>query len=125
VSIASEPVRPREPLVGEPGLHRIGHVDDVPLLEGRSVTVAGRRLAIFRTAGGFHAIDAACPHLGGPLADGLVADSCVTCPLHGRRFDLRTGAGLGDYAGVAAHEVLERDGELWLRLTPDELQPAA
>ena len=25
---------------------------------------------------------------GGPLADGIVADRCVTCPLHGRRFDL-------------------------------------
>ena len=75
--------------------HRIGRVEDVPLLEGRSVTVAGRRVAVFRTAEGFHAIDAACPHEGGPLADGLVADSCVTCPLHGWRFDLRTGAGPG------------------------------
>jgi nitrite reductase (NADH) small subunit len=105
-------------------LHRIGLAADVPLLEGRSVRVAGRRVAVFRTDDGFHAIDAACPHLGGPLADGLVADSCVTCPLHGRRFDLRTGEGLGDYAGVTAHEVVERDGELWLRVTADERVPA-
>ena len=41
---------------------------------------------------GFRAVDGACPHEGGPLADGLVADRCVTCPLHGWRFDLRTGA---------------------------------
>jgi nitrite reductase (NADH) small subunit len=84
------------------------------MLEGRSVAVAGRRIAVFRTPGGHHAIGAACPHAGGPLADGLVADSCVTCPLHGWRFDLRTGAGLGDHAGVTVHEVLERDGQLWL-----------
>jgi nitrite reductase (NADH) small subunit len=107
------------------GLHRIGRAEDVPLLEGRSVTVAGRRVAVFRTDEGFHAIDAACPHLGGPLADGLVAEHCVTCPLHDRRFDLRSGAGLGDYDGVTAHEVLERDGELWLRVTADELAPVA
>jgi nitrite reductase (NADH) small subunit len=107
-------------------LHRIGRADDVPLLEGRSVAVAGRRVAVFRTPDGFHAIDGACPHLGGPLADGLVADRCVTCPLHGRRFDLRTGAEQSGHPGVVVHEVVERDGELWLRLAPDdELRQAA
>jgi nitrite reductase (NADH) small subunit len=105
--------------------HRIGRAGDVPLLEGRSVTVAGRRVAVFRTPDGWHAIDAACPHEGGPLADGLVADRCVTCPLHGWRFDLRTGAGLGGHPGVAVHEVVERDGELWLALAPDQLDRAA
>jgi nitrite reductase (NADH) small subunit len=106
-------------------LHRIGYADDVPLLEGRSVVVAGRRVAVFRTPGGYHAIAAACPHKGGPLADGLVADSCVTCPLHGWRFDLRTGAGMGSHPGVAVHQVLERGGELWLRVPADELERAA
>jgi len=107
-------------------LHRIGRVGDVPLLEGRSVTVAGRRIAVFRTDQGHHAIDATCPHRQGPLADGLVADSCVTCPLHGWRFDLRSGAALGNHPGVAVHEVVERDGELWLRLAPaTELAQAA
>ncbi|MDQ3768778.1 MAG: nitrite reductase small subunit NirD [Actinomycetota bacterium] len=95
---------------------RVGRVEDVPVLEGRSVAVGDRRIAVFRTAQGFHALDDACPHRGGPLADGLVADSCVTCPLHGWRFELRSGAALGAHPGVAVHEVLERDGELWVRL---------
>jgi nitrite reductase [NAD(P)H] small subunit len=91
----------------------------VPLLEGRSVTVAGRRIAVFRLPDGFVALDATCPHAGGPLSDGIVADSCVSCPLHGWRFDLRSGApaGGGAAAGVAAHELLEQDGELWIRLS--------
>jgi nitrite reductase (NADH) small subunit len=104
---------------------RIGRTDDVPLLEGRSVAVAGRRVAVFRTPDGFHAIAAACPHKGGPLADGLVADNCVTCPLHNQRFDLRTGAGIGGHPGVEVHEVVERDGELWLRVSAHELERAA
>jgi nitrite reductase (NADH) small subunit len=107
------------------GLHRIGRVGDVPLLEGRSVAVAGRRIAVFRTPEGHRAIGAVCPHEGGPLADGLVTDSCVTCPLHGWRFDLRTGAGLGGHPGVTVHDVVERDGELWLRLPAGELDRAA
>jgi nitrite reductase (NADH) small subunit len=107
------------------GFQRIGAADDVPLLEGRTVTVAGRRIAVFRTRDGFHAVDAACPHRAGPLADGLVADNCVTCPLHGWRFDLRTGAGLGGHPGIERHEVVERSGELWLRIPTVELEQAA
>ena len=56
--------------------------------EGRSTSIDGRRIAIFRLLDGYAAIDAHCPHAHGPLHDGIVADSCVTCPLHGRRFDL-------------------------------------
>lgn len=106
------------------GFLRVGRADDVPMLEGRTVTLGSRRVAIFRTIDGFHALAAACPHAGGPLADGIVADSCVTCPLHNRRFDLRTGAGLGDHPGVEAHEVVELDGDLWLR-APAEFEQAA
>jgi nitrite reductase (NADH) small subunit len=97
----------------------VGTPADVPPLEGRSVTVGGRRIAIFRRADGWAAIDAICPHRGGPLQDGLVADGCVTCPLHGRRFDLETGEGTGgpDTPPVAVHEIAERDGELWVRLS--------
>jgi nitrite reductase (NADH) small subunit len=93
----------------------VGRAEDVPMLEGRSVQVGDRRIAVFRTPDGFRALAAACPHAGGPLSDGLVSDSCVTCPLHNRRYDLVTGAGLGDHDGVEAFEVVERDGELFLR----------
>jgi nitrite reductase (NADH) small subunit len=95
---------------------RIGTVDDVPLLEGRSVSVGDRRIAVFKLHDGtFSAIDAVCPHAGGPLADGIVADSCVTCPLHNRRFDLATGESDG-IERVDVHEVDVRGGELWVRL---------
>lgn len=106
------------------GFIRIGRAADIPWLEGRTVSVAGRRIAVFRAGEGFHALGAACPHAGGPLADGLVADSCVTCPLHGWRFDLRSGAALGDHPGVEAFEVVESQGDLWLR-PPAELERAA
>lgn len=103
----------------------IGRLDDVPLYEGRRVTVAGRRVAIFRTDEGVHAVAADCPHAGGPLQDGLVADGCVTCPLHGRRFSLHSGAPLGrDDEGLRVYDVVERDGALLLALPVDELATA-
>lgn len=93
--------------VVETGYVAVGGPDDVPLLEGRSVTVAGRRIAVFRLPGGWAAVDAACPHRGGPLQDGIVADHCVTCPLHNRRYDLRE---------LVRHDIVERDGTLWVRV---------
>jgi nitrite reductase/ring-hydroxylating ferredoxin subunit len=33
-----------------------------------------------------------CPHLGGPLEEATVSDGVVTCPWHGYRFDVRSGA---------------------------------
>ncbi len=92
---------------------RVCAADDVPLREGRSVRVAGRPLAVFRTEEGFFALDNTCTHMGGPLADGIVADETVACPLHDRRFALATGRAVGhECGGVAAYPVDERDGEV-------------
>jgi nitrite reductase (NADH) small subunit len=106
-------------------LVRIGSAEDVPMLEGRSVDVDGTRVAVFRTALGWRALTGACPHQGGPLGDGIVADHCVTCPLHGWRFDLDSGEAVNADARVAVYEVVERGGELWLRLPAARLAEAA
>lgn len=116
------------PAIAEPTdartLRPIGRAADIPEMEGRSVEVAGRRIAVFNLPSGFAAIDADCPHNGGPLSDGLVADSCVTCPLHNWRIDLWTGEVVsGGEGGVRSYEVVERGGELFLRL--DHTAPTA
>jgi nitrite reductase (NADH) small subunit len=95
-------------------VRRLGLSEDVPMLEGRSVDIGGRRIAVFRTPEGVRAIDHACPHAGGPLSDGIVADRCVTCPLHGLRFDLDSGVSVDGTARVRTYPVIERAGELWL-----------
>jgi nitrite reductase (NADH) small subunit len=92
------------------------HVDDVPLGEGRAITLEARRIALFRAATGWYALDHACPHLGGPLADGIVADCTVICPLHARRFDLASGAALSGGDDVAAHRVEVRGERVFVAL---------
>ncbi|HWI09638.1 MAG TPA: Rieske 2Fe-2S domain-containing protein [Solirubrobacteraceae bacterium] len=89
---------------------------DVPPGEGRAITLDGRRIAIFRAAGGWYALDAACPHRGGPLGDGIICDRAVICPLHERRFDLRTGAAMTTGDGVAAHRVEVRGERVFVTL---------
>jgi len=90
------------------------HVDDVPLGEGRVITLDGHKIAVFRAAGGWYALDAVCPHRGGPLADGIVCDRAVICPLHDRRYDLATGEPLGAGEAVNAHAVEVRGNRVFV-----------
>ena len=65
--------------------------DDVPYLEGRRVVINGFYVGIFNTEEGFYAISEVCPHMGGPLSDGDVAATTVSCPLHARKIEMKTG----------------------------------
>jgi nitrite reductase/ring-hydroxylating ferredoxin subunit len=69
-------------------------VDQPPPAPGRAVrvTVEGRSVAVFNLGTAMYAIDAACTHIRGPLDQGRVEGTLVTCPWHGSQFDLRTGA---------------------------------
>ena len=58
----------------------LGPVDDIPMGEGRAYAVAGRQIVVFRLRdGSLRALDAVCPHRGGPLADGLTDGRVVVC----------------------------------------------
>lgn len=70
----------------------VGSVDEIPVGEGRTFAVGDVQVAVFRLRdGSFRAVDAVCPHKGGPLADGIADDCVVVCPLHGHTFDMSTG----------------------------------
>ena len=47
---------------------------------------------MFRCRGVLYALQNQCPHEGGSLAGGAVEGDEVSCPLHGYRFNLKTGA---------------------------------
>ena len=49
-------------------------------------------VAVFNVDGGFCATQALCTHRQGPLSEGTVDGSTVTCPLHGAQFNVWTGA---------------------------------
>ena len=48
--------------------------------------------AVFTVAGGFFATQAKCTHRGGPLNEGKLEGSTVTCPWHGTQYNVCTGA---------------------------------
>lgn len=98
-------------------MNDLGPVSQVPAGEGRTFAVADSQVAVFRLRdGSLRALDAVCPHKGGPLADGLADDEVVVCPLHGATFDMSTGAELGGAAPVRSYPVRDVDGRIHLDL---------
>jgi 3-phenylpropionate/trans-cinnamate dioxygenase ferredoxin component len=59
--------------------------------QARLVNIKGKEIALFNIDGTFFALENACTHEEGPLAEGEIEGHEVTCPWHGARFDVRTG----------------------------------
>lgn len=96
---------------------RVGSAAEVPSGEGRVLDADGLTLAIFNVAGTFYAIDNACPHRGGPLGDGDVDGTLVSCPWHAWRFDVTTGGNANNPAvRVPCFPVIVEGGELIVEL---------
>jgi nitrite reductase/ring-hydroxylating ferredoxin subunit len=60
--------------------------------ECKVVEVEGKTLALFNADGTFYALDNTCLHRGGPLGEGELDGKIVTCPWHGWRYDVTSGA---------------------------------
>lgn len=87
--------------------------EDVPRLEGRRVVINGFYVAVFNTEEGFYAIGDVCPHMGGPLCDGDVAATTVSCPLHARKIEMKTGEVKNDdLSRVLTFPVKVEDGKV-------------
>ncbi|HUF75871.1 MAG TPA: non-heme iron oxygenase ferredoxin subunit [Longimicrobiales bacterium] len=74
------------------GFVLVARADQIAPGEVQVVDVGGRSLCVGHMEDGtFGAIDNVCTHDGGVLGEGELEGSCVECPRHGARFDLRTG----------------------------------
>jgi nitrite reductase/ring-hydroxylating ferredoxin subunit len=73
-------------------LVRVGYAKDVVKNEMRVFDVAGTKVSIASALGGLYAFDDTCTHKGCSLAKGKFDGTTVTCPCHGSRFDVTSGA---------------------------------
>ena len=97
----------------------IGALTDIPVRGARVVKTAAGCVAVFRTgADSVFAIDDKCPHKGGPLSQGIVHDTAVTCPLHNWVISLESGEALGaDKGAVRTYALRIEKGRLLLDAT--------
>jgi len=95
------------------------------LAEGESKRVAigdpladGFEVILGRVDGKLCALDRHCPHEGGRLIDGPLAEGrYMVCPLHNYKFDPRNGRAVGVTCPDAkTYKVRERDGDAELFL---------
>ncbi|MGH8458960.1 MAG: non-heme iron oxygenase ferredoxin subunit [Nevskiales bacterium] len=67
------------------------------------VEIDDAKIAVYNLDGLFYAIEDVCTHDGGELASGRLEGDQVTCPRHGARFCIRTGAVLSPPAYEPVH----------------------
>lgn len=113
--------------------HTVGPLDMLADGQMQRVDVDGKVVLLARVQGTIYATQARCPHLRALLTRGTLEGAVVTCPAHGSRFDVTTGAciawveGLPGLARKAAQAVSkpedlatyptrEQDGQIWVKL---------
>jgi nitrite reductase (NADH) small subunit len=94
----------------------VGDVDNVPARGSRVIATAQSDIAIFKSADGrIFALWDKCPHKGGPLSQGIVHGTSVTCPLHNWVIGLETGEVKGPDQGCARKVSVQlKDGKIFL-----------
>lgn len=93
-------------------------LEDIPQLGSRVLKTDTVDVAVFRTAADeVFAIKDACPHKQGPLSQGIVHGTSVTCPLHNWKIDLASGKALGPDEGCTnTYNAKIEDGTVFLSL---------
>jgi 3-phenylpropionate/trans-cinnamate dioxygenase ferredoxin subunit len=86
---------------------KVARTDEIGPGQARLIDVRGTLIALFNINGEFFALDNTCTHDAASLAEGEVVGHEVICPLHGAKFDIRTGEVLGPpaYDDVARYSV--------------------
>ena len=73
------------------GFERAASQGEIPVGQIREFQVTGKAVAIANVGGKLFAINSICLHHGGPLGEGDLEGSMVTCPWHGWQYDVTTG----------------------------------
>jgi nitrite reductase/ring-hydroxylating ferredoxin subunit len=104
--------------------HTLGTVDEVGPGEIKQYLVEDRFVALCNVEGEFHAFEDVCTHQFTHLSEGEFAGSEVKCPLHGAKFDVKTGAAksLPAVKPVPKHEVRVENGSVYVALNPKRVK---
>ncbi|MEN9933544.1 MAG: hypothetical protein RLZZ387_123 [Chloroflexota bacterium] len=104
-----------------PEFVRVAAAAEVPADSMRAFALGDRRVAVYHVGGSWYATDDICSHDYAHLSEGWLEpeDCTVECPLHGSRFDIRTGQALTlpAFRPVAVYEVRVEGDDLLVALT--------
>ena len=90
---------------------RVGSLAAVTAGAAVLAKAGGIEVALFLCHGKVVATQGQCPHAEGPLHEGDVEGSVLTCPWHGWSFDLDTGTSLEDDTITLTRYSVRIDGD--------------
>ena len=101
---------------------RVAAVQEVIDAEMVAIEVDERKILICHYEGEFYATDNVCTHAYALLSDGWLDQAEIECPLHGGRFDIRSGKALTSpvECDLATYELRVVDGYIELKLPTRE-----
>ena len=68
------------------------HIDDISVEEKRLFSLGDESVLVYHLQDGWYATEAHCTHSGALLSEGEIIDKhIIECPMHGARFDIKTG----------------------------------
>jgi nitrite reductase/ring-hydroxylating ferredoxin subunit len=104
--------------MAEDGFITVGEASAVGPGTAARVVAGGEEIAIYNVGGEFFASVDVCSHDEASLSDGELFGHAVECPLHGARFDVRTGKALSLPAvyPVKTFDVRVVDGQIQVRV---------
>lgn len=95
---------------------KAARVADIPPGKMKQVAIGARRVLLANVGGRFYAVDDTCTHEDASLSHGALHGEWVRCPLHGSRFNVRTGEVMEEPAtdNLGTYPVRVESGEVWI-----------
>ena len=94
---------------------RAAKMDEIPAGTIREFQVDGKTIALANAGGKLYAINNTCLHRGGPLGQGELQGSVVTCPWHGWQYDVTSGkVTMNPAVGVECYAVDVRGEDIFV-----------
>lgn len=91
--------------------------NEIPPGGHKAITVDGIPIVLFNLENEYYAIENRCTHEDFPLSEGPIINGQITCPLHGARFNIKTGE-------VTAPPAFEDVATFPVRIIEDKIQVA-
>jgi len=97
---------------------KVANVSEIPAGQMKGFSIKGVKILVANVGGSLHCISSVCTHAGGPLEEGELSGSEITCPWHGAVFNVVTGEATAPPATlpVKKFEVKVRNGEIWVKV---------
>lgn len=104
----------------EAGWIAAGPASAVPPGGRKLVFVPGQEaVLVLHVEGQFFALENSCPHAGASMASGSCQGHVLSCPAHGLKFNIQSGACTASpQMRIPTYEVRVQDAQLWLRPAP-------